>query len=133
MARRRCFGALPAINKGLDWNDSYRNCTAWVCGRPVWLAVLLQRELASIVDEDLDGLAERLAQREAALIAREAELADVEKGLAGREAEVAVRERRLAAAERRAQARPVSQPPPKLGRNEPCWCGSGKKYKHCHG
>ena len=20
----------------------------------------------------------------------------------------------------------------KLGRNEPCWCGSGKKYKHCH-
>ncbi|HSK92689.1 MAG TPA: preprotein translocase subunit SecA [Candidatus Angelobacter sp.] len=22
---------------------------------------------------------------------------------------------------------------PKLGRNEPCWCGSGKKYKKCHG
>jgi len=22
--------------------------------------------------------------------------------------------------------------PKKLGRNEPCWCGSGKKYKHCH-
>jgi preprotein translocase subunit SecA len=22
---------------------------------------------------------------------------------------------------------------PKLGRNDPCWCGSGKKYKHCHG
>ena len=21
----------------------------------------------------------------------------------------------------------------KLGRNDPCWCGSGKKYKHCHG
>jgi uncharacterized protein YecA (UPF0149 family) len=20
----------------------------------------------------------------------------------------------------------------KLGRNEPCWCGSGKKYKLCH-
>jgi hypothetical protein len=20
----------------------------------------------------------------------------------------------------------------KIGRNEPCWCGSGKKYKHCH-
>ncbi len=20
----------------------------------------------------------------------------------------------------------------KVGRNEPCWCGSGKKYKHCH-
>jgi preprotein translocase subunit SecA len=21
----------------------------------------------------------------------------------------------------------------KLGRNDPCWCGSGKKYKKCHG
>jgi tetratricopeptide (TPR) repeat protein len=21
---------------------------------------------------------------------------------------------------------------PKLGRNDPCWCGSGKKYKKCH-
>ena len=20
----------------------------------------------------------------------------------------------------------------KLGRNDPCWCGSGKKYKACH-
>jgi len=22
---------------------------------------------------------------------------------------------------------------PKIGRNDPCWCGSGKKYKKCHG
>ena len=22
---------------------------------------------------------------------------------------------------------------PKIGRNDPCWCGSGKKFKHCHG
>ena len=22
---------------------------------------------------------------------------------------------------------------PKIGRNDPCYCGSGKKYKHCHG
>jgi preprotein translocase subunit SecA len=21
----------------------------------------------------------------------------------------------------------------KLGRNDPCWCGSGKKFKRCHG
>ena len=31
----------------------------------------------------------------------------------------------------------VAPPPvrsePKIGRNEPCPCGSGKKYKHCHG
>jgi preprotein translocase subunit SecA len=21
----------------------------------------------------------------------------------------------------------------RVGRNDPCWCGSGKKYKKCHG
>ncbi|MGC2375198.1 MAG: SEC-C metal-binding domain-containing protein [Solirubrobacteraceae bacterium] len=20
-----------------------------------------------------------------------------------------------------------------VGRNDPCWCGSGKKFKRCHG
>ncbi|MBF7730372.1 preprotein translocase subunit SecA [Pseudomonas sp. N040] len=34
-------------------------------------------------------------------------------------------------------AAPVAAAPvrsePKVGRNEPCPCGSGKKYKHCHG
>jgi len=34
----------------------------------------------------------------------------------------------VAAARRRAQ-----QQAPKLGRNDPCWCGSGLKYKKCHG
>jgi preprotein translocase subunit SecA len=28
---------------------------------------------------------------------------------------------------------PVRRQIPKVGRNEPCPCGSGKKYKHCHG
>jgi hypothetical protein len=27
--------------------------------------------------------------------------------------------------------RPMA-PPHRPGRNEPCWCGSGHKYKHCH-
>ncbi len=30
-------------------------------------------------------------------------------------------------------ARPSCAPMPKVGRNEPCPCGSGRKYKHCHG
>jgi uncharacterized protein YecA (UPF0149 family) len=25
-----------------------------------------------------------------------------------------------------------TMPDKKLGRNDPCWCGSGKKYKRCH-
>ena len=35
-------------------------------------------------------------------------------------------------------AGPVGKPQPvkvseRIGRNDPCWCGSGKKYKQCHG
>jgi preprotein translocase subunit SecA len=49
--------------------------------------------------------------------------------------------RRRAAAVGGSGGQPVSAPPvaqtvrrarPKVGRNDPCWCGSGKKYKHCH-
>ncbi len=32
-----------------------------------------------------------------------------------------------------ATAVPVVRAGPKVGRNDPCPCGSGKKYKHCHG
>lgn len=31
------------------------------------------------------------------------------------------------------QAEPVTRDMPKVGRNTPCPCGSGKKYKQCHG
>jgi len=30
-------------------------------------------------------------------------------------------------------ATPFVREMPKVGRNEMCPCGSGKKYKHCHG
>lgn len=44
----------------------------------------------------------------------------------------------MAGEEAPAEATPVAQQPVvregrKIGRNEPCWCESGKKYKHCHG
>jgi uncharacterized protein YecA (UPF0149 family) len=29
--------------------------------------------------------------------------------------------------------RPVMRETPKIGRNDPCPCGSGRKYKVCHG
>ena len=28
---------------------------------------------------------------------------------------------------------PIKRDSPKIGRNDPCPCGSGKKYKRCHG
>jgi preprotein translocase subunit SecA len=39
--------------------------------------------------------------------------------------------------QRAAAAAPAAQPAAagkaKIGRNDPCFCGSGRKYKHCHG
>jgi uncharacterized protein len=34
---------------------------------------------------------------------------------------------------RRTSSRTVRRDTAKIGRNDPCPCGSGKKYKHCHG
>ena len=31
------------------------------------------------------------------------------------------------------KSQPFVRPGQKVGRNEPCPCGSGKKFKHCHG
>ena len=31
------------------------------------------------------------------------------------------------------KAQPFVRGGQKVGRNDPCPCGSGKKYKHCHG
>ena len=51
------------------------------------------------------------------------------------------RSRRARRAMESATARPRDENPAtvvkadreKIGRNDPCWCGSGKKYKKCHG
>ena len=32
-----------------------------------------------------------------------------------------------------AAPQPMTRTQPKVGRNDPCPCGSGKKYKQCHG
>ena len=53
------------------------------------------------------------------------------------EAEVADNARASAAAAEspadEASPEPYVREGRKMGRNEPCWCGSGRKYKHCHG
>ena len=51
------------------------------------------------------------------------------RGHASRSRPVPTRETGRATA---ARAEPV-RTGPKIGRNDPCWCGSGKKYKRCHG
>ncbi|MCM2971047.1 preprotein translocase subunit SecA [Larsenimonas suaedae] len=48
------------------------------------------------------------------------------------EDDVALDEQAIAGAEQTAQET-VRRTEPKVGRNDPCPCGSGKKYKQCHG
>ncbi len=48
----------------------------------------------------------------------------------GREADLRAREHRLDLVSRLARGKAAS---PKVGRNERCPCGSGRKYEHCHG
>jgi len=38
-----------------------------------------------------------------------------------------------ASADKPQSHKPYVRSDKKLGRNEPCWCGSGKKFKQCHG
>jgi len=39
----------------------------------------------------------------------------------------------MAEASQRGTVKPFKRDMPKVGRNDPCPCGSGKKYKKCHG
>jgi preprotein translocase subunit SecA len=39
----------------------------------------------------------------------------------------------LAQTDNETKTRPFVRGAQKIGRNDPCPCGSGKKYKHCHG
>jgi len=98
------------------------------------LALLLQQELGSLLDEDLDRAKGLLEQREADLSTREEAVADTERALVDRERQLAAKERQLdARASQSAAPRRPFPSPNRQGRNEPCTCGSGRKFKYCHG
>lgn len=131
-----------------------RYCQAVGVGMGEGVALLMLNELASIAGEDAERLADRLHTQETEMKVRAQELTDRDKKLNQRERslslreadledrrkEVAARERNVAAIEQqlsqglRAPARPqvAGSSKQKLGRNELCWCKSGKKYKNCH-
>jgi preprotein translocase subunit SecA len=84
---------------------------------------------------------EEAERRERLMKALRAQHAEVQPLLGGGEPEIAPGVANPAAAV--SGLRPVGAAEPavapfvrsdrKVGRNEPCPCGSGKKYKHCHG
>jgi len=117
------------------------------------LAVLVDHELARLIDENIESLAESVRSRERSVNAFAAEVAvrveAVEKRerfcdfreqqiesrrrrLDEREGRLVSREKAVGLLERRTRLHAPVRTEPKPGRNQPCWCGSGKKYKTCH-
>ncbi len=75
-------------------------------------------------EEDVEAIE---AQRRSQMPPMQFQHAEAEAMAAGAE------DQRLAQAERNEPDEPFVREGRKIGRNEPCPCGSGKKYKQCHG
>lgn len=99
------------------------------------VAGLIARELDTVVNDS--ALAGPVFGDPAELHASErAKLLEArERDIVSREASLRARERQLRVWEQSIRDREQESTPgvPKVGRNERCPCGSGVKYKHCHG
>lgn len=128
------------------WSTWKRYCDAAGVSMGRAIVALIDRELVSVFGDQLgDHLPVFAEQAEVELVKRQTQVA-------GREEKVAVVEERLQvwnehlrtwesgleSRERRVEfaakmAARTREPEAKVGRNERCPCGSGLKYKHCHG
>jgi hypothetical protein len=128
------------------WSTWKRYCATVGISMGRAIAALIDHELITVLGESRGGgvsvieehAQRRLADREEALTKRERELGVAEERmrrwsehLQERECDVEIRERRVQMMTQLA-ARPV-EARPRTGRNERCPCGSGIKYKNCHG
>lgn len=129
------------------WSTWKRYCSTARISMGRAIAALIDHELASVLSNSGEGVVSvfeeqaqwQLLEREAALTKREQELGAAEdrvrrrnEHLRGWENELEVREWRVEAATK-LSAQPATKVGAKTGRNERCPCGSGLKYKHCHG
>jgi uncharacterized protein YecA (UPF0149 family) len=115
------------------WSTWRRYCDVLGVTMGQAVACLISHELATVIDEaseavfDLQRASQERADR---LNGRERELEDRAEQLRRVEALLRERETRL---RRRSAAASGARTAMKVGRNEPCPCGSGFKYKRCHG
>ena len=111
------------------WSMWRRYCQAVGVSMGRGVAGLVASELGTVTDPDTDGGTAFAAEMQRRSVTRS-------EGLDARERRLDEREQSLRASERRLRARttPLGSPVRvKVGRNEPCPCGSGFKYKRCHG
>jgi hypothetical protein len=111
------------------WSMWRRYCKALRVPMGRGVAQLIVYELGAVEGSTTGGGVVFAGELQRRLVARVEEL-DV------RERRLDERERLLRASERRQRVRAIpfaSSAGGKVGRNEPCPCGSGFKYKRCHG
>ena len=127
------------------WSTWKRYCGAAGISMGRGIVALMDWELASVAEisgDDSPVLAQRvreqLARREADVASREQAAATAEERLHGRSGRLRRWEAELQGMAQRVQvasklAAHGDRNIPKVGRNDRCPCGSGLKYKHCHG
>jgi hypothetical protein len=128
------------------WSAWRRYCDSAGISMGRAIQVLIDRELVGVLGrytgDDSPVLArqveDELAVREATVASREHEVVATEERLRTRqeqlrrwEGELEAREQRVDLASKLMTRAPAARA--KVGRNERCPCGSGLKYKHCHG
>jgi hypothetical protein len=119
------------------WSTWRRYCEAIGLSMGEGVAGLIAHELETVVgagddasDVFADQVARRAEERTSRLDARERELGARADRLRSKEVHLAAWEHQI-----RTQRMPgtPARAVTKVGRNERCPCGSGLKYKHCHG
>jgi hypothetical protein len=128
------------------WSTWKRYCDSAGISMGRAIVALIDRELASAFDDPDSDVSpvlaqrarEQLARREAAATSRERAVVSAEEKLRSRseqlrrwEAELQMLAQRVELASKLATKREDDSP--KVGRNDRCPCGSGLKYKYCHG
>ena len=128
------------------WSTWKRFCDSAGISMGRAIAAMIDRELVSVfgdrpnerspffageAEEELSRREAQVARRELDTMAAEERLRTWNEHLRRWESELGAREQRAELiAKMSARSR---EAPTKVGRNERCPCGSGLKYKHCHG
>lgn len=140
------FQMVRVPGTAAKWATWKRYCDAAGISMGRAITALIDHELVSVFVESagsevpiLAGRAEeQLAAREAQIDAREREVKEAEDRIRRQDERLRLWEDQLEAREQQAElatklaSRPTKADA-KVGRNEPCPCGSGSKYKRCHG
>ena len=146
LGNNEAFHPLRVPATGAKWSTWRRYCDAAGVSMGRAVAMLMDRELLSVFDEHPAGewpvfarqATEALKNREASIEAREcrvdtdeARMRETSERLRRWQDELEAREQQAEFASKLMSRHSTDHA--KIGRNERCPCGSGLKYKRCHG